>query len=62
MSREDATAPLTDGLGDRPTEAVDVVADDSTAEFDPEAAGMGVDVEATVDAAVGFSLDPRVVR
>lgn len=61
MSREDAAAALTDGLGDRPTEAVDVVADDSTAEFDPEAAGMGVDVEATVDAAVGFSLDPRVV-
>lgn len=61
MSREDAAAALTDGLGDRPTEPVDVVAGDSTAEFDPAAAGMGVDVEATVDSAVGFSLDPRVV-
>lgn len=61
MSREDAAGALTEGLGDRPTEPVEVVAGDSTAEFDPEAAGMGVDVEATVDSAVGFSLDPRVV-
>ena len=61
MSREDAAGALSEGLGDRPTEPVEVVAGESTAEFDPEAAGMGVDVEATVDSAVGFSLDPRVV-
>ena len=61
MSREDAAAALTDGLGDRPAEPVELIAGESTAEFDPEDAGMGVDVDATVDSAVGFSLDPLVV-
>ncbi|MGO1653696.1 MAG: VanW family protein [Brevibacterium yomogidense] len=61
MSREDAAATLTDGVGGRLAEPVGVVAGESTAEFDPEDAGLGVDIEATVDSAVGFSLDPRVM-
>jgi vancomycin resistance protein YoaR len=52
---------LTDGLGETPQQEVDVVAGESSATFDPADAGMGVDIDATVDSALGFSLDPRVV-
>jgi vancomycin resistance protein YoaR len=61
MDREQAVTALTDGLGETPQQEVDVVAGESSATFDPADAGMGVDIDATVDSALGFSLDPRVV-
>lgn len=61
LSREEAVATLTDALGDSPDEDVTVVADESTATFAPEDAGLSLDIDSTVDSAVSFSLDPRVV-
>lgn len=61
MDREQAVTALTDGLGETPQQEVAVVAGESSATFDPEDAGLGVDIDATVDSALGFSLDPRVV-
>ena len=61
LSHEEAVATLTDALGDAPEEDVTVVADESTATFTPGDAGLGLDIDATVDSAVGFSLDPRVM-
>ena len=61
MDRDEAVTALTDGLGETPQQEVDVVAGESSATFDPVDAGLSVDVEATVDSALGFSLDPRVV-
>ncbi|WP_019160026.1 VanW family protein [Brevibacterium senegalense] len=61
MDREQAATALTDGLGETPQQEVAVVAGESSATFDPEDAGLGVDIDATVDSALGFSLDPRVV-
>jgi len=59
MSRDEAVAALEDGVGDRPQEPFEIVAADATAELAPRDAGLGVDAAATVDAAVGFTLDPR---
>ena len=61
MDREQAVTALTDGLGETPQQEVAVVAGESSATFDPEDAGLGVDIRATVDSALDFSLDPRVV-
>lgn len=61
MDREQAVTALTDGLGETPQQEVAVVAGESSATFDPEDAGLGVDIDATVDSALDFSLDPRVV-
>lgn len=50
---------LSDGLAERLTTPVEVTVGSATDRVEPEQAGLGVDVEGTVDDLVGFSLDPR---
>lgn len=61
MSREDAVAALTDGLDGVTDEDIEVVAGESSAQLTPADVGLDVDIDATVDRALGFSLDPRVM-
>lgn len=61
MSREDAVAALTDGLDGVTDEDIEVVAGESSVQLTPADVGLDVDIDATVDRALGFSLDPRVM-
>jgi vancomycin resistance protein YoaR len=61
MPREDAVAALTDGLDGVTNEDIEVVAGESSAQLTPADVGLDVDIDATVDRALGFSLDPRVM-
>ena len=60
LSRDDAVRQLQDGLGPKAAEPIEVKINNSTAQVDPEQAGVGVDYRATVDRiGIGRSLDPR---
>lgn len=53
-----AKAALTSGLADLATSAVPVAAGEKSATLDPVEAGLGFDVEATVDSLTGVDLSP----
>jgi vancomycin resistance protein YoaR len=59
MTSERAEQALTDGLGDLATEPVPVAAQDMTGSVDPAAAGLTLDVAATVDGLTGVDLRPQ---
>lgn len=57
-SAEDAVALLEDELGARAEEPVAVSVGADVDQLDPRAAGLSLDVQATVDSVTGFSLEP----
>jgi vancomycin resistance protein YoaR len=59
MTSERAEQALTDGLGDLATEPVPVAAQDMTGSVDPAAAGLTLDVPATVEGLTGVDLRPQ---
>lgn len=59
MKAAAARQALTAGLADAQTEPVAVVADGKRSQLDPVAAGLTVDVAATVDPLVSFTLSPQ---
>lgn len=59
LTAERAEAALTDGLGDLATQPVPVTAEDITGSVDPAAAGLELDVPATVDRLTGVDLRPQ---
>ncbi|GAA2088126.1 VanW family protein [Brevibacterium salitolerans] len=61
MSEDEAITALQTGTEDPAAQELTVTAGETEATLDPAAAGLSVDAEATVDAALGFSVDPRVV-
>ncbi|WP_291794357.1 VanW family protein [Brevibacterium sp.] len=61
MSEDEAITALQTGTEDPAAQELTVTAGETEATLDPAAAGLSVDAEATVDAALGFSADPRVV-
>jgi vancomycin resistance protein YoaR len=61
QSRQAATRALHEELDERAAAPVPVSLGAATATLDPTAAGLRVDLDATVDGLVGFSLDPRVL-
>jgi vancomycin resistance protein YoaR len=61
QSRQAAAQTLHEELDERALAAVPVALGSATATLDPAVAGLSVDLDATVDGLVGFSLDPRVV-
>ncbi|WP_336922979.1 VanW family protein [Aquipuribacter sp. SD81] len=59
LAAEDAVATLRSSVGEEAAEPVRVaVGEDRVEEIDPAAAGLAVDLEATVAGLTGFSLDP----
>lgn len=60
LSSAQARQALTDGLADRTTAAVPVVAQDVQAELDPQEAGLVLDAGATVDRLTGVALTQPV--
>lgn len=61
QSRTDAEATLRDKFGDSTDEKIKLKAGKPTAKLDPEKAGVGFDISATIDQVTGFSLKPTVV-
>ncbi len=61
QSRQAAVRTLHEKLDERAVGPVPVAFGAATAPFDPAAAGLTVDLEATVDTLVGFSLHPGVL-
>jgi len=59
MTSADAEQALTDGLGERATQPVSVTAQEMTGSVDPAAAGLRLDVDATVDRLTGVDLRPQ---
>ena len=59
LSRADAVQRLRTELGPRAERPVTLRAGPASTEVVPSGAGLGVDVRATLDPLVGFSLDPR---
>lgn len=58
-SADDAVALLEDEVGQRAAEPVEVSVGPDVDTIDPEAAGLSLDLEATVDSVTGFSLEPQ---
>ena len=58
LTGPDAVAALEDGLADASGEPIPVAANGRTAAVDPDAAGLTLDAEATVDALTGVDLAP----
>jgi vancomycin resistance protein YoaR len=58
MSAQSAVAALEDGLGPRASEPIAVTAGEASSTFDPAAAGLALDADATVNDVTGFSLGP----
>src|SRR5690606_20461206 len=58
MSRTDAVEALEDGLPEVMARPLEVKAGEKTGTVDPVAAGLAVDVPATVDELTGFDLAP----
>jgi vancomycin resistance protein YoaR len=61
QSQQAAVRTLHEELDERITAPVPVALGAASATIDPTAAGLAVDLDATVDDLVGFSLDPRVL-
>jgi vancomycin resistance protein YoaR len=61
MTAEQARERLETDLADARTAPVRVVLGDNETTIDPAEASLALDVDATVEALTGFSLDPRVV-
>jgi vancomycin resistance protein YoaR len=61
QSRSAAARTLHAELDERATEPVPVALGTAASTLDPTAAGLAVDLDATVDDLVGFSLDPRAL-
>ena len=59
MSAADARTALTDGLTERSTQPITVIAREVSGSVDPAAAGLSFDVEATVDSLTGVDLRPQ---
>ncbi|MFC5380682.1 VanW family protein [Aquipuribacter nitratireducens] len=59
LSAADAVARLEASVGQAAAEPVPVQVDDDTDLLDPTEAGLGLDLEATVDSVTGFSLAPQ---
>lgn len=61
QSRAAAIEAVQSQVGPRAAETVPVTVGDATEGLDPASSGLSIDVEATVDDLVGFSLDPRAL-
>jgi vancomycin resistance protein YoaR len=61
MSREEARATLATALGERASEPMVLASRAGEVETSPKALGLGVDVDASLEGLVGFSLSPVVV-
>lgn len=61
LDRDAATAALTAGLADHTAGPIALSGGAAKASLAPSAAGLSVDIPATVDGLVGFSLNPRTV-
>ena len=61
QSRSEAEATLRDELGERTEEKIELKAGKPTAKLNPEKAGVGFDIPATIDRVTGFSLNPTVL-
>jgi len=61
QSADEATATLTDELVGRAAQPLVLTSSAGRVENPPKALGLGVDVDATVDALVGFSLSPATM-
>ena len=61
QSRSDAETTLRDELSGSTHEKIELKAGKPTAKLNPEKAGVGVDIPATIDKVTGFSLNPTVL-
>ncbi len=61
LTRSDAVDRLATELDDVITSEITVTLGESESAIDPESAGLDLDIDATVDQLVGFSLDPASV-
>ncbi|MFV0460329.1 MAG: VanW family protein [Actinomycetales bacterium] len=61
LSREGAVAALQAGLGDQADAQVQAVVGSQTADLSPDDLGLSLDYAGTVEDALTFTLDPRVV-
>lgn len=61
MSAEDARGTLDRELGDRAAQPLVLTAGDQEATLEPSEAGLALDSAASVERAIGFTVDPRIV-
>lgn len=58
MTRDDAIGTLDEGLAHAIAADIEVVLGEAEAAIEPESAGLAIDIPATVDELLGFTLDP----